>query len=234
MININLKCDNQKLYNSLKNITEKLNINLSENGVLISVKKGNNLCYEYKNGKGNIEYITEVSFFRMITLFIKEYKKGKDFSYYEDIKIKKCGPMLDVSRNAVLKVEKIKEYIEYTAMMGLNQFILYIEDMYELDGHPYFGYMRGRYTKEELKEIDDYAYSFGIEVIANVQTLAHMERYLHWDESIPVRDTFECMIAENEDTYKFIDKIFETISSTIRSRTLLIGMDEARGLGTGA
>ena len=92
--------------------------------------------------------------------------------------------------------------------MGLNQLVLYIEDVYELEGYPYFGYMRGRYTKEELKEIDDYAFCFGIEVIANVQTLAQMERYLHWDESIPVKDIGDCLMAENEDTYKFIDKIF--------------------------
>ena len=35
--------------------------------------------------------------------------------------------------------------------------MLYTEDTYEVDGQPYFGYMRGRYSKEEMKEIDDFA-----------------------------------------------------------------------------
>ena len=30
----------------------------------------------------------------------------------------------------------------------------YTEDIYEVDGEPYFGYMRGSYTKAEMKEID--------------------------------------------------------------------------------
>ncbi len=233
MLNINLNCDNLKLYDSLKKLSKKLDINLCEDGILVLAKKGTRLLCEYKNGQGTIEYITESSFFRMMTLFIKNYLKGNDFYITEDIKIEKCGPMLDMSRNAVLKVDKIKDYIDYCAMMGINQFTLYLEDIFELEGYPYFGYLRGRYTKEELKEIDDYAYSYGIEVVANVQTLAHLERYLHWDESAPVRDTFTCLLAESEDTYKFIDKIFETISTTLRSKYILIGMDEAGGLGSG-
>lgn len=87
--------------------------------------------------------------------------------------------MLDMSRNAVVKVEKLKEYIDYTAMMGLNTVTLYLENLYEMPDYPYFGYMCGRYTKEELKAIDDYAYKYGIEVYPVIQTLEHLERYLH-------------------------------------------------------
>ncbi len=232
MLDIKLNC-NEKLFNSLKLLEKKLNIKLNNKGIEITAYKSDKLHIECKDNIGIIEYITESSFFRMVTLFIKEYKKGNEFSYDEKISIDVCGPMLDMSRNAVLKVEKVKDYIDYCAMMGLNQFVLYIEDIYEIDGYPYFGYMRGRYTKEELKEIDDYACNFGIEVVINIQTLAHLERYLHWDESYPVRDTFTCLMADNDETYKFIDKIFETISESIRSKYILIGMDEASGLGSG-
>ena len=37
--------------------------------------------------------------------------------------------------------------------MGLNSMMLYTEDTYTVDNYPYFGYLRGRYSKEELKEI---------------------------------------------------------------------------------
>ena len=40
------------------------------------------------------------------------------------------------------------------ALMGLNLVMLYTEDTYEVEGWPYFGYMRGRYSREELEAID--------------------------------------------------------------------------------
>ncbi len=38
----------------------------------------------------------------------------------------------------------------------------YTEDTYEVDGEPFFGYMRGRYTKAEMKEIDAFAEELGV------------------------------------------------------------------------
>ena len=133
MLDIKLNC-NEKLFNSLKLLEKKLNIKLGNQGIEITAYKSDRLHIECKDNIGIIEYITESSFFRMVPLFIKEYKKGNEFLYDEKISIDVCGPMLDMSRNAVLKVEKVKDYIDYCAMMGLNQFVLYIEDIYEIDG----------------------------------------------------------------------------------------------------
>lgn len=64
------------------------------------------------------------------------------------------GTMLDCSRNAVMNVESIKKWIDITTDLGYNTLLLYTEDTYEVKDNPYFGYMRGRYRKEELKEIN--------------------------------------------------------------------------------
>jgi hypothetical protein len=61
--------------------------------------------------------------------------------------------MFDVSRNAVLSVKTIKQILRKMAFMGLNTVMLYTEDTYQVEGYPYFGYMRGAYTQDELKEI---------------------------------------------------------------------------------
>ena len=37
------------------------------------------------------------------------------------------------------------------SLMGQNRCMLYTEDTYEVDGYKYFGYLRGKYSKEELK-----------------------------------------------------------------------------------
>lgn len=51
------------------------------------------------------------------------------------------------------------------AALGMNMLILYTEDMFELEGHPKFGYLRGRYSLDELREVDDYGYEMGVELI---------------------------------------------------------------------
>ena len=77
----------------------------------------------------------------------------------------KFGVMIDCSRNAVMTVDKLKKFITVISKMGYNQVHLYMEDTYEVENEPYFGYLRGRYTKDELKEIDSYAKKYGMEVI---------------------------------------------------------------------
>ena len=90
------------------------------------------------------------------------------------------GIMIDCSRNGVMSPEKVKEFATMLADMGYNMLQLYTEDTYEIDGEPYFGYMRGRYTQNELKDIDAHCASIGIELIPCIQTLAHLERLSRW------------------------------------------------------
>jgi len=88
------------------------------------------------------------------------------------------GVMIDCSRNAVMTVEQVKSFILVLKKMGYDQVQLYMEDTYEVDGQPLFGYLRGRYSREELREMDDFAFENGVELVPNVQTLAHMTAFL--------------------------------------------------------
>ena len=72
------------------------------------------------------------------------------------------GVMLDVSRNAVMTMEHMKKFLLKISEMGYNCMFLYAENTYEVEGEPYFGYMRGRYSQEEMREMDEYAKSLGI------------------------------------------------------------------------
>ena len=94
--------------------------------------------------------------------------------------VRRLATMVDCSRNAVMKPESVKRWIDLTGDMGYNALLLYTEDTYEVDNNPYFGYMRGRYTQEELKEIDAYAVSKGMELIPCIQTLAHLRSIIRW------------------------------------------------------
>ena len=143
------------------------------------------------------------------------------------------GVMVDASRNAVMKVEQLKHLIDCLAKMGYNTLELYTEDTFEVDGEPYFGYMRGRYTSAELKEIDAYAKDRGIEVIPCIQTLAHftnLVRHRVYDEIV---DTDDILLIDEPKTYVFIEKLFATLAENFTSRNVNIGMDEAHRVGLG-
>ena len=88
---------------------------------------------------------------------------------------KRFGVMLDMSRNAVMKPAALKEFASELAKMGYNTLLMYTEDTYEIPDEPYFGHMRGRYTREELRDLVAFCKTLGMEVIPCIQTLAHLE-----------------------------------------------------------
>ncbi|MBQ9756091.1 MAG: beta-N-acetylhexosaminidase [Clostridia bacterium] len=141
--------------------------------------------------------------------------------------------MLDCSRNAVMKPQKIKEFVLILKEFGYNSVMLYLEDTFEVGGEPMFGYLRGRYTKEELKDLDGFCNSVGMELIPCVQTLAHLNAIFRWKEYAKINDINDVLLVEDERTYKLIDGIFETVEECFTCKTVNIGLDEAHALGRG-
>lgn len=143
----------------------------------------------------------------------------------------KFGVMIDCSRNAVMNVHQLKKFITVISRMGYNQVHLYMEDTYEVEGEPFFGYLRGKYTKEELKELDDFAYDIGVELVPNIQTLAHMTSFLRWRSDLV--DAENILLVGDEQVYELINRMFKSLRDCFRTENLHIGMDEAHMLGRG-
>ena len=144
------------------------------------------------------------------------------------------GAMADVSRNAVLNVPTVKLMLRKMALMGLNAYMLYTEDTYEIEGRPYFGYMRGRYTKAELRELDAYALELGIELIPCVQTLGHLATHLRWNASGAYRDTANVMLVGADATYEMIADMLHTAKECFTTRRIHLGLDETKDIGLGS
>lgn len=143
----------------------------------------------------------------------------------------KFGVMIDCSRNAVMTVDQLKKFITVISKMGYNQVHLYMEDTYEVKGEPFFGYLRGKYTKEELKEIDDFSYNLGVELVPNIQTLAHMTAFIEWRADI--KDVDDILLVGDDRVYDLIERMFASLRECFRTNNLHIGMDEAHMLGRG-
>lgn len=148
-------------------------------------------------------------------------------------RIASCGMMVDMSRGGVMTVAAVKELIDAQAALGLNLLMLYTEDTYPVAGYPYLGYLRGRYTREELLELDQYAFDSGVELVPCIQTLAHLEQFLQWDANRELKDNDSCLLADEPKVYDFIRAELEAVSRCFRSRRIHIGMDEAHGIGLG-
>ncbi len=144
---------------------------------------------------------------------------------------KTLGVMIDVSRNAVMTVDALKRFTKLLKRMGYNTLLLYMEDTYFMESDPYIGYMRSRYTAEELKEIDEYAASLHMEVIPCIQTLAHLKNVIKWNQY--PKDDSDILLVGDEDTYALTDRMLGFFKGIFRSDKIHVGMDEAHGLGRG-
>ena len=221
----------EKLQVGAKRLLESRNCILSETGMNVSVSAGDRLRVQIHNGEAEIA-CPERLLFRGLGILLENLRQ-EEFLLEEQPKFSHLGVHLDMSRNGILTVSAVKDYLDTLALMGYDQVYLYLEDMFELPGRPYFGYLRGRYTAAELKELDDHAYGVGIELIPSIQALGHHEQYLRWAESARIRDTAEVLLADSEETYAFIEHMIRTVTASLRSKTVMLGMDETHTLGLG-
>ncbi len=151
----------------------------------------------------------------------------------EEKQFDSCGCFLDLSRNGVLTVDACKRYMDLCAAVGLNLIVLYTEDTFTVPEYPYLGYLRGRYTLEELKALDAHAQALGMELVPCIQTLAHLGQFLQWAPNEHMKDQPTCLLIDDEDTYAFIEAEVRAVRACVSGSRLHIGMDEAHGVGLG-
>ena len=201
-----------------------------ECGTPIYVKQGKGLTVEKKNGEITVTYERRANFFRALG-HISEHRGDESYLISEKNNFETVGAMPDLSFDCPLTVSGLSKFIDYMAVMGLNTLYLYMEDLYEVPNRKFFGYMRGRYTDAELREIDDYAFDYGIEVIPCIQTLGHMFKYLVWPEAAGVKETAGELDITKPETYEFIEDMLKAGTKNFRSNRVHVGLDEVFNLG---
>ncbi len=181
-----------------------------------------------------IRYGRKTDAFRALGRVLGEGASGlKPGTFSERPRLDLLGVMVDASRNGVLRPEAARAFLCRLALMGYNSLMLYTEDTYEVPGEPFFGYLRGRYTRAELKALDAFADALGIEMFPCIQTLAHLSQILQWPAYRACRDTDDILLAGDKPTLKLVEKMIAAASAPFRSRRIHVGMDEAHGIGTG-
>ena len=93
------------------------------------------LTVSKKDGKLSVGVRGKRDFLRA-ALIAKTNASCKEYEIVENGSFEDVCFMLDCSRNAVPTVETWKKLIRNLAMMGYNSCMLYMEDVYEVDGEP--------------------------------------------------------------------------------------------------
>jgi hexosaminidase len=228
--------DTSELTDGIHILSKELGFEVSSSGLKVQiVKRAQSNIEVSKNGDAlRIAYSERIHFFRALGLLVEALREKEQFAIVEEPQFTMNGAMFDVSQgSAVIKVENFKKLLIKMAVMGLNMLMIYSEDSYEMQGEPFFGYMRSKYTYEELKELDDYADVFGIEMIPCIQTLAHMIDALKWSCYEDIRQELDILYVGCEKAYVFIEKLITTAAAPFRSKRIHIGMDEAWKLNQG-
>ncbi|MBX0297510.1 beta-N-acetylhexosaminidase [Halomicroarcula sp. F27] len=164
------------------------------------------------------------------------------------------GAHLDVARH-FFDVETVKQYIDYLAQYKVNHLHLHLTDdqgwRIEIDSWPNLtdegadsevgGGSGGYYTKEEYKEIVQYAQTRFVTVIPEIDMPGHtgaaLESYAELncdgekrqeDTGTNVGDTSLCL--DKEVTYEFIEDVISEVAEMTPGPYLHIGGDEAHTL----
>lgn len=206
---------------------QKALFTLKENGIVL-----NNPFKEVIKGEATkeIDGILHIKNIPEGLLYLNNKKHNKDLGLNQ---FKHTATMIDLSRNAVMNFDYFKETIIKHALLGFDEVWLYMEDVYKLESVPKFGYMRGSYSKEELKKMVSFAENLGITLIPCIQTLGHMAQFLRWFSSYKYRDTFDVLKVRNDKTYELIETIIKEMKDVFNTTKIHVGMDETFGFGFG-
>ena len=227
-----IQCHDGNFKKGISLLNEYLAVKPIEKFSRITAKSGRENFAKGKDGALEITYVTLNDCYLLLGKALAE--QTQNFNITVSKRIKDTGVMLDCARNAVIKPLEAKKMIAVCALLGYNFFELYVEDCIEVDGEPYFGYMRGRFTQAEIKDLDEYAKIFGVELTLCIQTLAHLERlFFHWREYTKVLDKRDVLLVDEPRTYELIENVIKTCRKCLSTDRINIGMDEAFDLGLG-
>lgn len=186
-----------------------------------------------RTGAGcDIYYREKAHFYRGLSLLF-QHSGQEELRIEEKVNFESNGMMVDCSRNGVPRLNTLQQYIMWMAAFGMNRLYLYMEDTLEIEGYPFWGYLRGRYGKQEMRRCDSFARLFGITLIPCIQTLAHLRTILHLPAFAQYQDIDDILLLEDEKTRELLRALLTTVSECFSGGIVHLGMDEAAHLGRG-
>ncbi|MFX1566737.1 MAG: family 20 glycosylhydrolase [Promethearchaeota archaeon] len=140
----------------------------------------------------------------------------------------------DISRGQAPNIENLKKFIKTLSHYKINQYYLvYMLDMIKFRDYPDIGKDRGAYSKEEIKDLIDFAKKWCVEIIPVFQTIGHWDNILQYPKywqygEFPGSNSPN---LANEEIYEMLDKMIGELSEIFTSEYFHIGADESIDVG---
>ena len=161
--------------------------------------------------------------------------------------LKRRGFMLDVSRCKVPTMDTLYSLIDLLAQLRINELQLYIEHTFAFEKHDAVWKDSSPFSGREIQLIDQYCKDRFIELVPNLNSFGHFERWLRHDQ---YKHLAECpqgfkrenpymvrdhgtTLKPNQESLDFIDSLYAEYLPHFSSNKFNVGMDEPWELGQG-
>ncbi len=156
------------------------------------------------------------------------------------------GFMLDISRCKVPNMQTLAYLVDMLALFKYNRLELYTEHTYAFAGHELVWADASPMTAQEYKALEEICAVAGIELVANFNSLGHMERWLRYPEyqrlaesKAPFIDPlggvrkFPTTLYPDDAAIDFLDSLYAQFLPNFSSDKFNVGCDEPWELGMG-
>ena len=247
-LKLNLSELDEQMTLAVAELRKSYPLRISEDGIPVMFRKTKSadISAAFRNDVCEIEADSAPHFYFALSMLLLKSQAIEDSKLYSrrdaqrllEFRMEhffaKNGLMLDLSRNAVAQIDILKQFIREMAFMGHSWFMLYMEDVYEVEGAPYFGALRGRYSIKDLQEVDRYAQLFGVQLVPCIQTLAHVNQYFMWEAvEYKYKDIDDILNVGNAEVQALLTRMIASLRKAFSTDIIHIGMDEAYNLGRG-
>lgn len=156
------------------------------------------------------------------------------------------GFMLDISRCRVPTQERLLTLVEVLAKLNYNQFQLYTEHTFAFKDHEEVWKNASPMTPEQVRELDERCKQLGIELVPNLNSFGHVQRWLvhkryrHMAELPETWEQYEDQLqipvgtfTPSQETADFMGALYKEFLPNFTSDKFNIGGDEPYELGKG-
>ncbi|MBO4303023.1 MAG: family 20 glycosylhydrolase [Lentisphaeria bacterium] len=154
------------------------------------------------------------------------------------------GYMLDISRAKVPTMETMKSLVKSLAALRYNALQLYMEHTFRFAAHERVWASCSPFTPEEIMILDEYCREHFVELVPNLNSFGHLNRWLKLEEYKHLAECDPPYIHKSGNPMQgvlhpcgkslaFVESLYREFLPNFTSRKLNIGCDETVELGKG-
>ena len=140
----------------------------------------------------------------------------------------------DLAREQTCNLKHLKRVIDVLSDHKINMLHLYFENRFQFDKHPKVS-PPGVMTREQAVELDEYARTRFVELVPEVNCLAHLENALcveNYRRFAEDPDNPYEICTQNPEAVAFVEDMVRELAACFKSKYFHMGGDESSQMGT--